>query len=473
MCRNRNLKIVATLGASTGTPQEIKRLFDAGADVFRIDLARDSRNDHRKLIEAVRQAEAEIGRPLGIMLDLQGPTMRIGGFRQSGVELVTGQGFRFDLSPGLGDHNRVCLPYPAIYASAQAGGDVYLDEGAITLRIETISEDAIHTRVLSGGRIHDGQEIKIPHVRLHDPVLTEKDLDDLSFGLSMDVEWMALSLVQSKLDLLAFHRQIDGKGKTHVIAKIECREALEHLEEIVAEADAVMIVREALSVELPMEDVLVTQRAVVRECRAQGKPVIAATQMLDSMEHRSLPVAAEASHVASAVYDGIDAVVLSSETASGKYATEAIAAIDRIAQRVERDATYDEQVHGHFPMVRAVSATEAISAAVRGIAELLPLCFTAAYTFSGSTCLAVAKARPRSPILGLSPSLDTARMLSLVWGVYPIHSAASPTVENMLDDVFCEAKEAGFTESGRPFVIVAGMPFGTPGSTNLMRIAWT
>lgn len=337
MCRNRNLKIVATLGASSGTPQEIKRLFDAGADVFRIDLARDSRNDHRKLIEAVRQAEAEIGRPLGIMLDLQGPTMRVGGFRQSGVELVTGQGFRFDLSPGLGDHNRVCLPYPAIYASAQVGGDVYLEEGAIRLRIETIGGDAIHTRVLSGGRIHDGQELKIPHVPLHDPVLTEKDLDDLSFGLSIGVEWMALSLVQSKLDLLAFHQQIDGKGKARVIAKIECREALEHLQEIVAAADAVMIVREALSVELPMEDVLVTQRAIVRECRAQGKPVIAATQMLDSMEHRSVPVAAEASHVASAVYDGIDAVVLSSETASGKYATEAIAAVDRIAQRVERD----------------------------------------------------------------------------------------------------------------------------------------
>ncbi|HJV84795.1 MAG TPA: pyruvate kinase [Noviherbaspirillum sp.] len=279
--------------------------------------------------------------------------------------------------------------------------------------------------------------------------------------------------VQNKSDLAAFHEHAGESGKARTIAKIECREALANLTEIVAEADAIMIVREALSIALPVEDLPTTQRAIVRECLGQGKPVIGITQMLNSMERLSLPTAAEASHVASAVSEGMDAVVLSAETASGNYPAEAVAAIDRIAQRVESDAAYTEQVHRHPIALPTIGPEDAIGAAVRGTAEILPLCFTAAYTFSGSTCLSVARARPRSTILGLSPSLETARMLSLVWGVHPIHSAASPTVESMLDDVFREAKNSGFTESGRPFVVVAGMPFGTPGSTNLMRIAWT
>jgi pyruvate kinase len=473
MRRQRNLKIVATLGPSSATSQDVRKLFDAGADVFRIDMAHGGREDHRELCRVVRLVEHEIGRPLGLLMDLQASKLRIGGFRQSGVELVTGQRFCFDQSPALGDHTRVCLPYPAIHSVLSEGDVLHLEQGRIVLRVESVADNTVYSRVLTGGLVEGGREIKLPNVRLPMSSLTGKDIDDLAFGLSMGVDWVALSLVQDEHDIAALRQQIGEAGKTRIIAKFERSEALQNLEKIVAAADAVMIVRDALSVELAMEEVPVTQRRIVRECLAQGKPVLAMTQMLESMVHHSTPAAAEANHVASAVYDGVDAIVLSSETAHGKYPVEAVAVINRVARRVEQDTACTQQVHGNYSLPVKVGSTEAISAAVRGTAELLPLCFIAAYTLSGATCLAIARVRPRSPILGLSPLIETARMLSLVWGVYPIHTADASSVERMLDDVYQAAQEAGFTQPERPFVIVAGMPFGTPGSTNLMRIAWT
>jgi pyruvate kinase len=470
--RQRNTKIIATLGAATSTPDQIRSLFDAGVDVFRLCMGRGTHADHLARYEAVRAIEKQRERPIGVLLDLQGPKLRIGRFRHAQVELAVGQSFVLDRSEALGDHDRVSLPHPGIFAAAGAGDALFVDDGRVRLRVQSVTNDTMVTRVETGGTICDYRSVHVPGVRLSMPVLTDKDMADLEFGLLIGVDWIALSFVQHADDIHVLRRHIGGRSAAKIIAKLEKPSALKYLEQIVSAADAIMIARGDMGVELPPEEVPIEQRRIVRECRRQGKPVVIATQMMASMVQQPAPTRAEVNDVATAVYSGADAIMLSAETASGRYPVEAVEIMDRIVRRIESDVSYDPILRVPSSMPSGTCSADAIGAAIRTTAEVLPITATAAYTSSGATCLAVARERPRSPILGLSPSLETVRMLSLVWGVHSIQMNDVKSVEEMVASAAGVARRHGYTEDGKPFVIVAGIPFGTPGSTNMLQIAW-
>jgi pyruvate kinase len=323
-----------------------------------------------------------------------------------------------------------------------------------------------------GGFVRDGVGLHAPNVRLPVALLTAKDEEDLAFGLSIGVDWVAFGFVQHRQDVEALRERIGMRTFPKIVARLEKPSALNHLDGIVEAADAVMVCRAKLGVELDMEEVLITQRHIVRACRTHGRPVVISTQVLDSMVHAATPMRAEAGDVAAAIHEGVDAIMLSAETATGKHALEAVAVVNRIARRVEADPGYMDNMTRQAQEPPGRDCAGAISAAVRTTAGVLPLSFAAACTQSGQTCLAVARVRPPSPILGLSPSLATVRMLSMVWGVHAIHTDAAASVEEMVERTMSAARQNGFAEEGRPFVMVAGMPFGSPGSTNLMRIGW-
>lgn len=472
MRRQRHTKIIATLGPASNSQQDIQRLFNAGADVFRMNMSHGTHADHLARYEAIRAVEQASDRPIGVLLDLQGPKLRIGTFRHGTIDVVSGQRFTLDLSPALGDHDRVQLPHPEIFSVIQPGHTLYIDDGRIRLMVESVSADGIVTRVDVGGVMSDRKGVNVPEVHLPIAAMTDKDLLDLAFARSIGVDWIALSFVQCAADVHALRQKLGPDSTCRIIAKLEKPAALKDLDAIVQATDAVMVARGDLGVELPAEDVPIAQRRIVRACRRHGKQVVIATQMLESMIHQPAPTRAEANDVATAVYDGADAIMLSAETASGKYPAEAVAMMDRIAQRTEHDAGYEQLLRANYTVPEKADSASAIGVAIRTAADLLAITVTAAYTSSGSTCLTVARERPRSPILGLSPSLATARMLSLVWGVHSVHTADATSVEDMVDKATATATGCDYTEAGKPFIIVAGMPFGTPGSTNLMRIAW-
>ncbi|HYD60736.1 MAG TPA: pyruvate kinase [Noviherbaspirillum sp.] len=472
MRRQRNTKIIATLGPSTASRQDIRNLFEAGADLFRMDMRYGTHADHHARFCLVREVEQEVGRPIGVLMDLQGPKLRIGSFRQTGVELVPGQRFVLDSSPGLGDHNRVSLPHPEVFRAVSVGNVLFLDDGPVRLSVESVEAETIVSRVEIGGLVRDGGCIKAPNVHMPIASLTTKDADDLDFGLTLGVDWVALAFVQNEQDVLALRERIGPGNAPKIIAKVEKPSSLEHLEKIVNVADAVMVCRAELGVELEIEEMPIAQRRIVRACRARGRPVVIATQMLDSMVNNPAPTRAEAGDAAAAVYDGVDAVMLSAETAIGRYFVESVVIMSRIVRCIEGDPGYNQGMESLVPALNSHDSAYAISAAIRTTADMLPLSFTAAWTESGSTCLAVARVRPPSPILGFSPSLVTARMLTLVWGVHPVCMEDASSVEVMVENVVGAAHREGFAKPGHPFVMVAGMPFGTRGAANLMRIGW-
>ena len=472
MRRQRHTKIIATLGPATASRESLRRLFEAGVDVFCMDMRYGTHADHLAHYKLVREMEQEAGRPIGVLMDLQGPRLRTGGFRQAGVELVPGQRFAFDLSPGLGDHSRVGLPYPEMYGAMSPGDMLCLDDGTIKLKVESATGSVIACRVDAGGFVRDGACLKAPNVRLPISSLTARDEEDLALGLDIGIDWIALAFVQHGQDVAALRERIGARHCPKIIARLEKLSALEHLDSIVEAADAVMVCRAELGAELDMEELPIIQRRIVRACRERGRPVVIATQMLDSMVHAATPTRAETGDVAAAVQDGVDAILLSAETARGKHGVEAVSVASRIARRLEADPAYMENMVRQASKPPDRDCAGAISAAVGTMAGVLPLSFAAAYTQSGQTCLAVARVRPPSPILGLSPSLATVRMLSMVWGVHPIHMDNAASVEEMVERTTSAARRNGFTEEGRPFVMVAGMPFGTQGAVNLMRIGW-
>lgn len=469
MKRQRNTKIVATLGPASSSPQMIRRLFEAGADVFRLNFSHGNHEDHKTRLDIIRNMEQETGRPVAILLDLQGPKLRLGTFRDGKVNLTAGQAFRLDLATDPGDDKRAPLPHPEIFAVLTPQMNLLLDDGKVRLRVERCGPDFADTVVVVGGAMSDRKGVNVPDAVLPLSPLTDKDRKDLAFGLELDVDWIALSFVQRPEDV-AEARQIIG-GRAKILSKLEKPAAVERLEAIVALSDAIMVARGDLGVELPPEDVPGIQRRMVRICRQAGKPVVVATQMLESMISVPTPTRAEASDVATAVYDGVDAVMLSAESASGSYPLEAVTMMDRIICKVERDPHYRKIVHAE-PAEPEATAADAISAAVRKVTSILPVTATVAYTTSGSTTLRIARERPEAPILSLTPNLATARRLALVWGVHSVHTEDAKDVEDMVAKASRIALVEGFAESGRPLVIIAGMPFGTPGSTNLLRITW-
>jgi pyruvate kinase len=467
MRRTRNAKIVATVGPATSTPEMLARLFAAGADVFRFNFSHGSHDDHRARFEALRALERETRRPIGIMMDLQGPKLRVGTFAGP-VELSAGQRFRLDLDPTPGDATRAHLPHREIFEALADGTDLLIDDGKLRLRVLAHGPDFAETEVLTGGRLSERKGVNVPNVVLPLSPITDKDRRDLAFGLDLGVDLVALSFVQRPADVAEAKKLIQGRAG--VVIKLEKPSAIEHLSELIDMCDAVMVARGDLGVELPPEDVPSIQKRIVRACRESGTPVIVATQMLESMMGSPAPTRAEASDVATAVYDGADAVMLSGETASGNYPIEAVAIMDRIIQRVEHDTLYRTILDAVHPEPEATAA-DAISAAARQVGHTISAACIATFTMSGSTAVRAARERPDTPILGLTAKPSTARRLALLWGVHWVLTHDISTFAEMVQTATEAARTEGFAEPGQRLVITAGVPFGTPGATNVLRIA--
>ncbi|WP_321815161.1 MULTISPECIES: pyruvate kinase [unclassified Paraburkholderia] len=469
MTSTRATKIIATLGPASSTESVIEALHLAGADVFRLNFSHGSYDDHVHRLKAVRRVEERADRPIAILLDLQGPKLRVSTFAEGKAELHAGDAFVFDQQNVPGNGKRVYLPHPEIFSAASVGDHLLVNDGQLRFEVTSVSGDELVTKILVGGVISDRKGVNVPSAALPLPALSDKDRRDLEFGLEQGVDWVALSFVQRPEDLHEARALIRGRAK--LLAKVEKPSAVERIDEIIEAADAIMVARGDLGVEMPPEDVPAIQKRIVRLCREAGKPVVVATQMLESMVNSASPTRAEASDVATAVYDGADTVMLSAESASGKYPVEAVAMMNRILERTEADPLYRQLMHAVAPRDTA-TATDAIGAAIRTISDALPLAATVTYTTSGATALRVARERPSSPILGLTPSTLVARQLALSWGVSAKLIEGASDVEDMVNKASAAAREAGFACQRRPVLVAAGMPFGTPGTTNLLRVVF-
>lgn len=468
MRRTRQTKILATLGPATSDPEMIEALFMAGVDVFRLNFSHGEKADHKARFDAIRALENKTGRPVAILLDLQGPKLRIGTFKDGPVELEEGEAFRLDLDEAPGDRARVRLPHPEIFKALEPGADLLLDDGRLRLTVERCDGGSADCRVAVGGTLSERKGVNVPGVVLPLSPLTPKDREDLAYGMELGVDWVALSFVQRPEDVAEAQAIIDGRA--WIMAKLEKPAAIERLEEIVALSDGIMVARGDLGVEMPPEDVPVLQRDIVRCSRRAGKPVVVATQMLDSMVDAPVPTRAEASDVATAVYDGADAVMLSAETAVGAYPVETVQIMDRIIQRVQKDPYYREVIEAQRLEPEATTA-DAMSAAARQVAETISASAIVAYTTSGSTTVRIARERPDRPIISITPRVETARRTALVWGVHSARAPDARDLDDMVETALHQAKIDGFAASDDRIVVTAGVPFGTPGKTNLLRIA--
>ncbi len=465
--RHRQAKIVATLGPASSTPEMLAKLFAGGADVFRLNFSHGSHEDHLARIEMIRALERSAGRPIGILADVQGPKLRVGSFGGGRVQLQTGQAFRFDLSPVPGNAGRVQLPHPEIIEAAGIGTTLLLDDGKLRVRVARKREDHLECEVVTGGPLSDRKGVNVPDMVLPIPALTAKDRADLDFALKQGVDFVGLSFVQRPEDV-AEARAI-ANGRAWIMTKLEKPQALENLDAILALSDAVMVARGDLGVELPPEEVPLAQKRIVREARARGLPVVVATQMLESMITAPAPTRAEASDVATAVFDGADAVMLSAETAAGQYPFEAVNIMDRIIARVEQDPGWRAGMDAsRTPPERSSGAAIAVAASV--VAHTIGARVIAAFTTGGTTALRIARERPDCPVLGLTTSETAARRLAVVWGVHAAVTGETNTMTEAVARATRAARLEGFAGPGEEVVVAAGVPFNQPGTTNALRV---
>jgi pyruvate kinase len=465
--RRRRTKIIATLGPASSSPELLARLFQAGADVFRLNFSHGTHEDHAARFAQIRELEQRFDRPIGILADVQGPKLRVGRFSGGRVHLQTGQRFRLDLNATPGDSQRVNLPHPEIIAAASIGCTLLLDDGKLRLRVARKRPDALETEVVVGGPLSDHKGVNVPDVVLPIPALTAKDRDDLEFAVSHGASYIGLSFVQRPEDVVEAKELI--RGRAWVMVKLEKPQALDNLDSILALTDAVMVARGDLGVELPPEEVPLAQKRIVRLARQLGKPVVVATQMLESMMAAPAPTRAEASDVATAVYDGADAVMLSGETAAGQYPYESVNMMDRIVARVEQDPGWRTMIDASHPEPER-STPGAIAMAASQVGHTIGAKAIVAFTASGSTALHVARERPDAPVIGLTPHMETARRMAVVWGV---HALVTPDVHSMSEAVTRATRVAlseGFAVSGETIVVTAGVPFGHAGTTNALRV---
>ncbi len=466
--RRRRTKIIATLGPASSSVEVLSRLFQAGADVFRLNFSHGSHDDHAARIAIIRDLEQQFGRPIGILADVQGPKLRVGRFGGGRVQLQTGHSFTLDLNPTPGDARRVNLPHPEIIAAATIGTTLLLDDGKLRLRVTRVREDHLETEVAVGGALSDRKGVNVPDVVLPIPALTAKDREDLAFALEHGVDYIGLSFVQRPEDV-AEAKEI-AAGRAWIMTKLEKPQALENLDAILALSDAVMVARGDLGVELPPEEVPLAQKRIVRAARQLGKPVVVATQMLESMITSPSPTRAEASDVATAVFDGADAVMLSAETAAGQFPYEAVNIMDRIVARVEQDSGWRAIIEASRPAPER-STADAIAAAARQVAHTIGAVTICAFTDSGSTALRAARERPEAPILGLTASDATARRLTAAWGVHPVITPQTHSMTETVARATRIAVQEGFASHGQDIVVIAGIPFGVGGTTNALRVA--
>ncbi len=467
MRRHRHAKIVATIGPASNTPERLKQLFLAGADVFRLNFSHGTHEDHAKVYAALRALEKEVGRPISILQDLQGPKIRIGTLKDDKFAVEKGEKLRFVVEGTDGDKQSIPLPHPEIFAATLPGHDLLIDDGKVRVRVTACDKTTIDAEVINAGTISNRKGVNVPSATLDLSPLTPKDRADLEFGLKLGVDWVALSFVQKPSDLLEARGLIQDRAG--LMAKIEKPAALEKIDEIVQLADAIMVARGDLGVEIPPEQVPGRQKQLVRACRHAVKPVIVATQMLESMITSPTPTRAEASDVATAIFDGADAVMLSAESASGQYPIEAVTMMDRIIRTTERDAVYRQIITAIEPEVED-SAPHAVAAAAADLADTISASAIVAFTSSGTTAARIARKRSVTPILALTPDENVARRLCLLWGAHTVTTEELHSYEEMIAQAQAYAVSSEFAKSQDRVVVVAGIPFGRAGSTNNLRV---
>ena len=469
MRRLRRAKIVATLGPASSSAEMIGRLFAAGADVFRINMSHTSQDRMRELIAMIRSVETDTGRPIGILVDLQGPKLRLGTITGGSITVKAGDTVVLDSDPAIGDASRIYLPHPEILAAVQVGHTLLIDDGKVRLTVTKAEPQRMTTRVEIGGKLSDRKGVSVPDSTIPLSALAAKDLSDLEAALEAGIDWIALSFVQRPEDVAEAKKLT--RGRALLMAKIEKPQAVARLAEIIEIADGLMVARGDLGVEMPLEKVPGVQKQMTRMGRATGKPVVVATQMLESMIASPVPTRAEVSDVATAIYEGADAVMLSAESAAGQYPTEAVATMNRIAEEIEGDPLYREILNAQRPVPEATGA-DAIADAARHIADTLDLAAVVCWTSSGSTGLRMARERPRPPVVALSPNIATGRRLAVVWGIHCVVTEDAHDQDDMVDRACRIAFKEGFAKPGQRVIVVAGVPLGTPGATNMLRIAY-
>ncbi|MGX0876377.1 pyruvate kinase [Roseovarius sp. MBR-154] len=468
MRRHRNVKIVATLGPASSDYDTIRALHEAGADVFRLNMSHGEHADIAERHRIIRQIEEDTGSPIAILADLQGPKLRVGTFARGEEELVEGAAFRLDLDEAEGDASRVNLPHPEIFAALEPGADLLVNDGKIRLRVRTCGPDHADCEVIAGGTISNRKGVNVPDVILPLAALSDKDRADLEFVCELGVDWLALSFVQRPEDVNEGRVLVNGRAA--IMSKIEKPAAVKCFDDILAVSDGIMVARGDLGVELPVQNVPPIQKRLVRKCRAAAKPVIVATQMLESMIESPMPTRAEVSDVATAIYEGADAIMLSAESAAGDYPVEAVQTMDNVAREVENDPTYREVIEASRRADRQTVA-DGIVAAAREIAETTDIKVICCYTESGTTALLTARERPKVPIIGLTSLRGTARRLALTWGVHPVMTGELTRFKMAVINAARAARAEGYAEESDQIVVTAGVPFNVPGTTNILRVA--
>ncbi len=468
MHRHRNVKIVATLGPASSSYEMIRALHEAGADVFRLNMSHGIHHEIQERYDIIRQVEKDCGTPIGILADLQGPKLRVGTFANGEEELVVGQDFRLDLDEAEGDATRVRLPHKEIFDALEPGASLLVNDGKIRLKVKDCGRDFANCEVVVGGTISNRKGVNVPDVVLPLAALSEKDRKDLEFVCGLGVDWLALSFVQRPADVE--EARALAKGRAAILSKIEKPAAVKAFDEILAVSDGIMVARGDLGVELPVSNVPPIQKRLIRKSRAAGKPVIVATQMLESMIESPMPTRAEVSDVATAIYEGADAIMLSAESAAGQFPVEAVTTMSSVAAQVESDPTYVEIIESSRRIDHATVA-DGIVAAAREIAEKTNVKAICCYSQSGKTALLVARERPRVPIIALTTLDRTARRLALSWGVNTVLTGEVDRFKSAVIAAVRATKAELEATDDDMIVVTAGVPFNTPGSTNILRVA--
>ena len=465
--RGRKVKILATLGPASNNAAMLRRLFTAGADAFRINLSHGDHKTHARTIKAIRALEKEFNRPIAVLCDLQGPKLRVGSFEAGQAVIPHGRKFTLDRDPKPGDATRVCLPHPELFEVLHAGQRLLINDGKIRLRVTEAKKDRIVCTAEVGGVISDRKGVNVPDAEVPIPALTDKDRADLEFAVEQGADWIALSFVQRPEDLAEARKLMGGKGA--LCAKIEKPMAVKRLDEIIALADAVMVARGDLGVELNPEEVPPLQKKIVNTTRLTGKPVIVATQMLESMIESPAPTRAEVSDVANAVYDGADVVMLSAETAAGQWPEEAVMMMDSIARQVERDEAYRQRVR-LLDTRPDPTVADALAHACLTIADTVAISAISVFTSTGQSARRVTRERPSVPVMVLTPSVTVARRVALLWGAHPVATRDIGSFDEMIGKAKRMALRHGFGDAGSKLVVMAGVPFGLSGATNLLHV---
>ncbi|NTB99344.1 pyruvate kinase [Agrobacterium tumefaciens] len=467
MHRKRQAKIVATVGPASASPEMLKALFLTGVDTFRLNFSHGSHEDHARVFHAIRTIEREIAMPIGILQDLQGPKIRLGRIAGGLASVSAGDVVRFVLRSESGETSAIPLPHPEIFAAVKPGDDLLIDDGRIRVRLLRVGADELEAEVIFGGTISDRKGVNIPGTVLDISPLTTKDRNDLAFGLDLGVDWVALSFVQKPGDLIEARGLIGERAG--LVAKIEKPSALEKIDDIISLSDVLMVARGDLGVEIPAEEVPGRQKELVRACRQAVKPVIVATQMLDSMVSSASPTRAEASDVAMAIYDGADAVMLSAETATGRYPVETVEMMDRIIRSTEGHKLYNSILRATEPALQPTPA-HAVAGAAADVATAVGAPAIVAFTSSGVTAARIARERPSLPIVAITADMAVARRLCLLWGAISLCDE-DLGVDDRFEQAAWLAKHVGLARAGDNLVIVSGIPFGQSGTTNNLRVA--